>query len=236
MSASKLTYRVNKRLTPHLESLGFNKSRHPRDWVRMTDGMMCAVQMVASPVGGRSHQDVTKGSFGLFVGVAHPALNLGPENEIDDPGGSGIGITRVRASLTRSPGHAGPLRPDVWDPSVTSHDEAIDDAIAAIDSQAVPFFDQWTDPEFVYESLLDGEFLHNPEGTSEQGTAELFVWAQRDSMEGQTILSSMAARLGRTKDEIHHLEEANRLLDELTGFRLAHPEAVTRRLNDLRNG
>lgn len=77
MSDSKLSYRVNKRLVPHLESLGFQKALPPREWVRVTNNILCAVAMIRSSHRGRSYEDATKGSFKVTVGVGFPTLNFG---------------------------------------------------------------------------------------------------------------------------------------------------------------
>lgn len=234
MSDSKLNYRVKKRLVPHLESLGFKKALPPREWVRVTNNTLCAVAMVRSPHRGRSFEDVTKGSFKIYFGVGFPNLNYGFSDLIDEPEAGAIGWCSVRAALTRSPGVKGPKHVGVWDPFVITPDEAIDDAITAIDTQGAAFFNDWTNHEFAYDKLLDGVFRSYPEGDGEPGVSELFVGGQPGSLARLHDLSALAALLRRTEDEIKHIERANALSDELTGSGLGAGEHALKRLAELK--
>lgn len=236
VSDSKLSYRVNKRLVPHLESLGFKKVLGPREWVRVTNNVMCAVAMVPSPYRGRSYEDVTKGSFTLTVGVAYPALNFGFSETIDHPERGGIGWCNVRARMTRSPGVEGPKNVCVWDPSIITHDEAIHDAITAVDTQGAEFFDKWTNHEFAYNKLLDDAFDPTTEaGNVEAGVAKLFWFGGKPGSLGRLAdLASLAAVLGRTEDEIKHIERMNALSDELTGSGEGAGEHALKRLAKLK--
>lgn len=228
MSASKVSYRVNKRFWPYLESLGFEKHAAPREWVRLTDDrVLWAVQMIRLNRHPSTSEALTPGSFYIQVGVQYEKQHLG--YSIDEPKiSSGIGGCSIRANLTRSAALSGPEWPYVWDPGHITPDEAITDAMDAFDSQAMPFLELWTDPQYAYDSLLAGGFPHQSEGAGTPGLAEVSVGPTQGSIADLYVLSELAFRLGRFEEEADYLE---RVIEQRGGG-----PAHTKRLETLRKG
>ena len=207
MSASKVSYRVNKKFTSHLKTLGFNKANPPREWVSVKSGALCAIAMTPSLSGRPGYQDVSaNGSFKLSIAIEFANAHVGYTDVIDRPEFNGFGVSHIRAALTRSAAIAGPQRRDVWDPTLISPDETIADAIKAIDKQAMPFFEEWTNPSHAYQQLTSDDLPNGPDEAGPAGNARLFVLGQPGSSAREMNLASLAATLERWDDEAAHIE------------------------------
>ena len=207
MSASKLSYQVNKKFSPHLESLDFHKMHRARNWNKASNNVLCAVQMI--PLNNQQGDlgDVETGSVQVTVGIEYVRSHLGNSLRLRDGLlADGIGICSVRSSLTRGTDTAGPERSDIWDIGKLTPAELIADVIAAFDAQAIPFFEQWTNPQFAYDRLLAGVDRAYPDGTGPLGSAQLFMSARPNSIASFYVLSELAFRLGRFEEEADYLE------------------------------
>lgn len=111
--------------------------------------------------------------------------------------------THLRALLNRQAITVPGVPDHIWCASTTDHVDAMaDDMAAALEQQARPVIEVWTDPDEAYQRLFILETNHAP---GAHGVAEMRYPGNPGSSTRLTALAVLAAMIGRHDLEVHHL-------------------------------
>ena len=143
-TSPKLRRKVNRTLNSHvaayLKDHGFRQSAEPLDYIKVENGVLLAVNVETLKKRSflRSSGPLAGGTFAASVGISYASLFLDGGQATDFLEDRGIAITELRGLLTRTAATNCHGPNDVWDPGQLSPEGAVDDLIAAIESQAWP--------------------------------------------------------------------------------------------------